>query len=574
MSIQANFYKNNKRVNSTKIPAMSTGDFAVTVELKEVTNLFTPTLIITRDVFHDSQDNLINPMEYNYVYLPDFSRYYFVRSWSWILGRWECDLEVDVLASFKTQIGNTTAYVLRSASAADTRLIDTKYPTKGDMKASSVTYGTMWETDLSSSNVANGFFVLGIVNNDTGAIGATAYYAVNAAGMRKFMAELYASPSWMNITDASISTDLQKMLMNPIQYIVSCQWIPYQLLNASSLTQIYTIPVGWWSVTINSNDPFYKLTGSSLKMSFAKVFDIPVHPQATGNFLWLKNSPYSNYQIQFYPFGVFPIDAAKLIGYDKIYCNVELDLVTGIGTLTATRGIGNTSYEGHVLFAANAQVGIPISMAQMSVDMSRLTNGTTWGLSAGLALASDTAATSELAGAALDVVNSVTPDVPKSQTGVNTLLGLAAAGQAGNLSGMELARWRNAPGGMNVGQTLKEIAPSKDKVETSLKSLLASAGKVAANIGNAVLASSGTCHTVGSTGALAQYTLKQIITLYYFEIVDTDPTRYGYPLSQLKKINTLSGFVLCANEGDLSVPATAIERNMIISAMKAGFYYE
>ena len=130
MSIQANFYKNNKRVNSTKVPALSTGDFAVMVELKEVTNLFTPTLIITRDVFHDSQDNLINPMEYNYVYLADFGRYYFVRSWSWVLGRWECDLEVDVLASFKTQIGNTTAYVMRSFSNADPDIIDTKYPIK------------------------------------------------------------------------------------------------------------------------------------------------------------------------------------------------------------------------------------------------------------------------------------------------------------------------------------------------------------------------------------------------------------------------------------------------------------
>ena len=558
MAITAYFYQFEKRVNSTKQPTMQVGDFAVSVELKTVTNLFTPVIVVTSDKF-TSGGSITNPMKYTYCELSDFNRYYFIRSWSWVLGRWECSLEIDPLASFKTEIGNTTAYVLRSASQYDARIIDTKYPTKTSVKTRFSNNSTIWKTNLASTSVTEGFYVLGIVNNDTGAIGATSYYAVNARGMRTFMSELYASPAWMNITDASISTDLQKMLINPIQYIISCQWIPYALLNSSLLTQVTTIPVGWWNITINSNDPFYKLTGDALKMTFYNKFDIEVHPQAIGAYEWLKNAPYSVYQLMFYPFGVFPIDSAKLIGFDKLVCEINLDLITGIGTLVVTRGIGNTTYSADVLFSENAQVGIPISMAQMSVDMSRITSGATWGLSAGLALASDTSAVSELVAGVKQVVSDLVPDINNLPNITNNgVVEAAAAKYAGML-------------GLTDASNVQMPVASKTN---SVKSLLSSVGKVATNIGNAVLASSGTCHTVGTTGALAQYTIDQILTLFYFEIVTPDPVHYGYPLLQSKKINTLSGFVMCANEGDLSVPCSMVERQTIIAAMQGGFYYE
>lgn len=560
MAITAYFYQFEKKVNSTKQPITPiVGDFAVSVELKNVTNLFTPTLVISADRFKNGND-FKNPMRFTYCHIPDFERYYFIRTWSWILGRWECSLEVDTLASFKTEIGNTTAYVLRSASAYDNRIIDTKYTTKGIVKTLSSSSSSIWKTNLSSASINDGFFVIGIVNNDTGAIGATSYYAVNARGMRRFMSELYASPAWMNITDASISNDLQKMLMNPIQYIVSCQWIPYTLLDSSNLTQTTTIPVGWWNITINSNDPFYKLTGATLKETFYSYLDLVTHPQATGAYEWLKNSPYSVYQVRFFPFGIFPIDAAKLVGYDRIYFKIDLDLVTGVGTLTVTRAIGNTDYFTDILYSSNAQVGIPITLAQMSVDMSRLSSGATWALSAGLALVSDTQATSDLVNSTKEFVGAAIPDFGNTYDDYMYKLGeWYGNGRKGT---------KPTIGGSIITDDYKEA------VSSSGLSLLSSAAKVAVNIGNAVLASSGTCQTVGTTGALAQYTLDQTLTLFYYEIVDTDPAHYGYPLSQNRKINTLSGFVMTANEGDLNVSATPVERQAIIAAMTAGFYYE
>lgn len=558
MSISVNFYQTGKKVNSTAIPQQIVGDFGVSAELKNPTNLFTPTLILSADLFTDGNDNITNPMKFVYAYISDFERYYFIRSWSWVSGLWECSLEVDVLASFKTAIGNTTAYVLRSYSNCNNSVVDTKYSAKSTVKTLSSSYSSIWGTDLAANTVTGGFYVLGIVNNDSGAIGATSYYAVNGAGMRKFMSELYASPSWLNITDTSISTDLQKMLINPIQYINTCMWIPYGLPNANTLTQITTIPVGWWTVTINSNDPFYKLTGSSLKMAITPAaFDVNVHPQATNDSKldWLKNSPYSAYQLQFYPFGVFPIDSSKLVGYNKLNCHIAIDLITGMGTLTVTRGINNVDYAADILFSGSAQVGVPITMAQMSVDMTRLNNGTTWLASAGMALAQ----------------NGV---IEGAQEYVSGYLSQAT----GNISSI----WHD--GNRSLWQKIKDTATypfsaqHHDLGETysggSGGSLLGTVQKIGADIGNAVLASSGVCTTTGSTGTLAQYTLEQILTLFYFEIVDTDPTHYGYPLCQSKKINTLSGFVLCANGGDFAGNCTETERQAVVSMMQAGFYYE
>lgn len=571
MGIIAQFYQFEKKVNSTKKPTtgMVDGDFAVGVEIKDVTNLFTPSLTLSTSLFVNGSA-IKNPMKYTYCYIPDFQRYYFIRSWSWILGRWECSLEVDVLASFKTGIGNTTAYVLRSASAYDAAVVDTKYPTKSDCKSIAAVQSSIWHTNLESGTITDGFYVLGIINNDGSALGAVSYYAVACSVLRSFMSSLYSSPSWMNITDASISNDLQKMLVNPVQYIVSCMYFPLSLSTAhADWTTISNIPVGWWSIQLTGDGVFYKLSSNKLQHDMSLEFTIPKHPSATGAYEWLQNSPYSSYQLEFFPYGVFAVDAAKLYGYEKLRCEIKTDLITGCSTLNLIRKKGGANYSG-VLYSVSTQIGIPISLAQMSVDLSRLGNTSTWALSAGLALASDTAATSDLVNSAIDVV---TPDVPADTGQALNMLALSAAGMPGR--GNWTAAYTQAAADLGASSSPLAAAASAAKPSgDGVASLLRSAAKVAANIGNAVLASSGVCQVIGSTGTIAQYYFNQVLTLFYYDIATPDPTHYGYPLMQSKKINTLSGFILCANGGDLKIAATQYERQAVLALMTGGFYYE
>ena len=574
MSIQANFYKNNKRVNSTKIPSMSTGDFAQMVELKEVTNLFTPTLIITRDVFHDSQDNLINPMEYNYVYLPDFKRYYFVRSWSWILGRWECDLEVDVLASFKTQIGNTTAYVMRSFSNADPDIIDTKYPVKAaaaDSSYQAQSYGpsySIWNTNLTGALITEGYYRISIVNNDSGAIGAVSHYAMAPSVAAELMNKLYSAPTWLNIQDANISEDLQKMMFNPMQYITSILWIPtgYDVTGA---TGIHTIPYGWWSLTLSGY--VYQIPSSKIAKSL--TFSIPVvhHPQYSTYRHWVQLSPYTTAALYVTPFGFIPLDTSKIYDATHIDLEIRIDVITGKGTLllSSHKTVGNTTTYGGVFYSTVAQVGIPISIAQMSVDMSALGQASTWVGAAGVALAAGGLQDSlkDLKNGLIDGVRDIFSDV-KSRTksaiaNPNTMEGRLRIGLA---QAQQYSQGGIAPA----------IQAGLEKAVDSSRgaSILSSLKEIAGDIGSAALAAAGTCQSMGSTGGFAALTELILIQWYFQKIMDDDPAHYGYPLCQKKKINTLSGFVLCSNGDDFTASCTPAERQAVLAFMEAGFYYE
>lgn len=558
MPLFAYFWQFSKRTNSTKKPTGIADAVTAEIELKDVTSLFTPVITLSADKFKTG-DQLNTPLKYNYCFINDFNRYYFVRNWVWVKGFWQCELEVDPLATFKTEIGETGTMILRSASACDPDIIDTKYPTKGGANLSYISKVSIWKTNMNAVDTNDGFFVVGVVNNDTGAMGATSYYACSGYTMREFISKLYASPAWMNITDAGISNDLQKMLINPIQYIVSCMWFPFNLYNPGSLTAITSIPVGWWSISLSGSNKFYKLTGSSLVDYRSIDFDIPVHPMASGQpqyYYWLRNSPYSEYQLVLFPFGVFPLDSAKLYGCSAIRCRMITDLITGVSTLCIIRKKATSMNfdTGSIFYSMNATMGIPLSLAQMSVDMSRITDGATWALSAGMGMLSDSSATSELMSSAKNYIDAAVPSL--ATTASQWLVNLGDWVRSGFQGSMQ------SPQGDNR------------QLDNAGKALLSSVGKVAANVGNSVLASSGICKTTGTNGALGQYQIPQMLICFYHDIVQDDPTRYGRPYCKIGVIKNFSGFLLCANEGNLNCACTPVERQAIVAAMTAGFYYE
>ena len=613
MAISVTLYKNPKKVNSTKLPVAGTGTLGTTCQLKDVTGLFTPSLIFSVDLFTDGQGNIKNPMEYNYAYIQDFGRYYFVRSWSWILGRWEAALEIDVLASFRSAIGNTSAYVLRSAAAWDPDVIDTKYPVKAaDAKNPYQTktyssYGNSpWNTNIYDANVQEGCFVISVVNNDSGAIGGVSHYALAARVMAELMNKLYSSPSWMNITDGNISQDLQKMLINPMQYITSAAWLPCGY-DTSGAVGISTIPYGWWSVSLSSGVA-YRIDVGHVQHEFTMSFAVQAHPQRDAKTRWLQLSPFTAAALYFPPFGMLALDTSKFYGADTIDCNVKIDLITGRGVLNISShsGSGASRVDGGVFFSTTAQVGVPVSIAQMSVDMNKLSSATTWIGAAGITLATGGLQDSmgRLAGAAIKT------DIPTlgALGGIAGMSGLPQPATPARvrthgterlgyghtygtgLGGLVKGIYEDVASDVNslingVSGTVNTVAAKGEEavaavktaaedIKSAIPALLETVKTTAADIGSAALAISGTCQSTGSTGGFAALTETCYIQWFFQRIVDQDPDHYGYPLCAVRKINTLSGFVLCANEGDLEVAATPAERQSIAALMEAGFYYE
>ena len=104
MAFKAYFWNFSKKGNSTARPA--DGDaLALDFLAVDQTGIISPSIRVEH----------ANPTEYNYCRIPDFGRYYYVREWVWDSGTWVASLTVDALASFKTYIGNSDIYVLRSS---------------------------------------------------------------------------------------------------------------------------------------------------------------------------------------------------------------------------------------------------------------------------------------------------------------------------------------------------------------------------------------------------------------------------------------------------------------------------
>ena len=112
---QAYFFNIGKRANSTSAPALNTGVLS-TISIKESCSVENPTILL-----HAS-----SPPLYNYFYLPDFGRYYFVTGRTFTEGLWNIAGEVDPLASHRAVIMANSGYCMYSASRYNNKIMDSR----------------------------------------------------------------------------------------------------------------------------------------------------------------------------------------------------------------------------------------------------------------------------------------------------------------------------------------------------------------------------------------------------------------------------------------------------------------
>ena len=224
----ATFYTFSKKLNSTKQPSVGS---SYQIELKDSSGILSP--IIKLDVGQSG-----NPTAYNYCYIAEFNRYYWVGNWRWTERLWTAECKVDPMASWKSHIGSDTEYIMRCASLRNQAIIDNIYPL--------ITTRAINKVDITSpfaSNITNGTFIVGINGYDDTGVGATQYYAFNNNYMRGFVYRLLSNINYMNLDFTEISEQLARGIINPMQYIASCIWVPFLL---PGITYTDTPKVGWW----------------------------------------------------------------------------------------------------------------------------------------------------------------------------------------------------------------------------------------------------------------------------------------------------------------------------------------
>lgn len=342
-----NFYTFTKAKNSTKRPE---GDgVAYQCELIQGTSTYSPTIQLNIGVANVSRTN--------YCYIPELGRYYFVSNWSWEDGLWSADLETDVLATWKIDIGNLTAYILRSASEYDGRIIDNMYPCKAQPDYSQV------DIDLGYAHtLGNGTFIVGIVTGGTyQSVGTTTYYAMSYQQILAFMGAIINTDLWDEITD--ISSALFRSLFNPFQYIVSCLWVPLSLdalTNKGCLSSsTYAVHFGWW--TLSGQNAKVVLNPYCLMQYSASI---PKHPQVARG-VYLNGSPFSDYSIVSTLFGCFSLP--DLSRYDTLSFDIENDLIAGKAILNIRAG--ETGVGSEALLKMESVFGLQIPLAQSANDI-------------------------------------------------------------------------------------------------------------------------------------------------------------------------------------------------------------
>lgn len=328
-----------KKLNSTKRP--SSGGTTKTVRLKENTSIKNPVFILNENNF-----------AYNYVQYG--ATYYFINDIVSInnsMAEYHCS--IDILATFKDAIGAAQLMVVRADSNYDGSITDVLYPAKTDIVVRESSGTPIWDT-------LDPTFIISTVNKSgPNKFGLTSYYALDTATLEGFADYLFDYASYGSDT-SEISESLFKSLFNPIQYVQTTKCIP---LTAGTIggTYVDRISFGWWKFEIPSwsaSSP--AITGDGVNKHVN--ITLPKHPQASSRGSYLNAAPYSEYVLDFRPFGVFPLDSQKLIEASSIQCEVNIDISTGIGTLNVYADSAN----GNLITTASADCAVDIALAQFS----------------------------------------------------------------------------------------------------------------------------------------------------------------------------------------------------------------
>lgn len=486
------FYAFAKRINSTKIPG---NGHEVEGNIFEPCEILAPVLIISPNNYNIS---------YNYVKIPEFERYYFIKSWEFSGGRYYATCAVDVLASHKTQIGETTQYILRSASEFNEYVIDTKYPQLASPVRKYIPLSTPFKT-FNSGNI-----VVGIVGGESGGTGVS-YYVMTPGKFSEFRKKVMSAlPSIPEGETLEISDTLGKMLYNPYQYVVSAMWFPFDNVPTGAPSTIYC---GFFNTEISA-----PILDNTVGGYLINLKSIPDHPQIERG-KWLNGEEHRQIIVHYPPFPDLIIPSMVGASASNVTLSIKTDFISGQASLTADYSAAGGE---PMKVSAMGVLGVPLMLAQ------------------------------------------VTPTLNTPQNAIMRAGGQIVSDPAGTVSD-----W----GDKLFGWMMPYVLPPDPwaDVEKHLGAAT-STNSTKSSVANPFLTYN--VSVTGTTGCTVYSSFPHYIEVTYMLLSDEDNPRIGRPLCAPKKINTLSGYFLCAT-GTFQISGAMYAENVAISGfLTSGTYWE
>lgn len=354
MAFSVIFYTFSKRENSTYRPAGN--GTTLSCVLKDTSSIAAP--VILADLGTTGRP------QWNYAYIPEFNRYYYITDWTWTENRlWEAALNTDILATYRDDIGAATMYVLRSSAESDGSIVDTLYPAKTSCTTLQQIGNSPWIHVTGSDNIdiATGSFIVGYVTknmpNSSHMYGSVIYSAMRQSALTSLVSALLDDSILRGFSPEDASLALQKSLIDPLSYIKSVIWIPV-LYDAIGGAEQQNMNVWDWSLSapnkILSNDPPYRL-------NLVSGLPIAKHPLTAARGNYVNTAPYTRLNLDFPPFGNIDIDTTLSANASQIEGRIYIDMVTGAATLRVLiDGVEQGLYSG--------QAGVQIQLSQVTRD--------------------------------------------------------------------------------------------------------------------------------------------------------------------------------------------------------------
>lgn len=389
--MEARFYSFSKRNNSTKIPDGS--GVIYNINLKQNTSILSPTISVD-----------FAPYNYNYVFIPSFSRYYHISNWFYSDGLWWINLTEDYLASYKNQIGNTYCNILY-ASNSNRNIVDKRIPITAGIRVDKTIKGI------------EGFVITGINNQGAVILGITGKGSFGQYLMQdstKVSELLDGVDDWWG-QGGEAAWDATKQLFyggSAADCLKSAIALPLLLdstaVGASSSEEIYLggYPTGEYGYKIQK--PIYER---------ATTINIPWHHSG-----WMRNPPYSEV-IVYVPFiGVVTLPTADLINDDTLAIIYSLN--TTSGDLSVEIKGGNT---GKIVNTSSTNIAMATPYGSTGVNGTKIAASITAGLGAAIA----GAVTIATGGAAAPAALGIAGGLATAAAGTISGLGGSSSGSGG-----------------------------------------------------------------------------------------------------------------------------------------------
>ena len=388
MSYSVDFYTLTKKSNSTLYP--SAGATSYNCNIKNGSGILTPKVELNLGLTSD-------PSTFNYCHITDFDRWYYVTEWYFDHGLWTATCKVDVLATYKSQIGTTSMYVLRASASYDGAIVDNLYPMK--------TGCTYVHNTATSPYIAAGTYVVGCVGKNAD-YGSISYYAMTKSELTTLCTYLVQDAiqdgvNGFTLNDCSIA--LQNSLIDPIQYIKSCVFIPYSRSDLTTTTDA-TFNIFNWTVPGLTG---YRVSGHTVIKT--ATLTISKHPSTSGRGNYVNTAPYTLLTLYVPPFGVINIDTTVTCNATQLDLELRTDTISGRGILTV-------ECNGCVLHKLEAQIGVPIQLSQVTRDYVGAATSMVSGVTSAITGALSGNAASAVTGAINGIGNAVQALAPRQQS--------------------------------------------------------------------------------------------------------------------------------------------------------------